>query len=35
MWEDSEEKEFKDKWLEFRQALWKKYRGKEIVRPIN
>ena len=35
MGEDSEEKEFKDKWLEFRQALRKKYKGKEIIRPIN
>lgn len=35
MGEDSEEKEFKDKCLEFSQALRKKYKGKEIIRPIN
>ena len=33
--EDSDEKDFKDKWLEFRQALRKKYKGKDVVKPIN
>lgn len=35
MGEDMDEKDFKDKWLEFRQALRKKYRGKEVIKPIN
>ena len=32
--EDMDEKEFKDKCLEFRQALRKKYRGKEVLKSI-
>lgn len=32
--EDIDEKEFKDKCLEFRQALRKKYRGKEVLKSI-
>lgn len=35
MGEDVDEKEFKDKWIEFRQALRKKYRGKEVIKPIS
>lgn len=35
MGEDMDEKDFKEKWLEFRQALRKKYRGKEVISLIN
>lgn len=35
MGEDMDEKEFKEKWIEFRQTLRKKYKGKEVIRPIN
>lgn len=35
MGEDMDEKDFKEKWLEFRQALRKKYRGKEVISPVN
>lgn len=35
MGEESDEKDFKDKWLEFRQALRKKYKGKDVIKPIN
>ena len=33
--EDAGEKDFKTKWLEFRQALRKKYKGKDVIRPVN
>lgn len=33
--EDMDEKEFEDKWLDFIQALKKKYKGREAIRPIN
>lgn len=35
MGEDSHDIGFKDKWLEFRQALKKKYKGKDVIKPIN
>lgn len=35
MGEDMDEKDFKEKWIVFRQALRKKYRGKEVIKPIN
>jgi hypothetical protein len=35
MGEESDEKDFKNKWLEFRQALRKKYKGKDVIKPIN
>lgn len=35
MGEESDEKDFKDKWLEFRQALRKKYKSKDVIKPIN
>ena len=33
--EDMDEKEFKDKWFDFIQALKKKYKGRETIRPID
>lgn len=33
--EDMDKKDFKEKWIEFRQALRKKYKDKEVIRPIN
>jgi len=35
MGDDTDENEFKDKWLEFRQALRNKYRGKDVIRLVN
>lgn len=33
--EDMDEKDFREKWLEFKQGLRKKYKGKDVIRPIN
>ena len=35
MGEDIDEKDFKEKWVEFRRVLRKKYKGKEVIMPIN
>lgn len=35
MGEDMDKKDFKEKWIEFRKALRKKYREKEVIKPIN
>lgn len=32
--EDADEEDFKEKWLEFKQSLRKKYKGKEVLKPI-
>ena len=33
--EDTDEEDFKEKWLKFRQSLRKKYKGREILKPID
>lgn len=35
MGEDMDEKDFKEKWVEFRKALRKKYGEKVVIKPIN